>query len=140
MKPSIRLIDKVIALKRCCQGKEDFLRASLGLSVSDYHCLSVFPHEETIVGNDLAGRLGLSASRMSRVAEGLVQKGFIQRNQDLNDRRLQHYSLTKEGLEIRAKIQVFLDDCEAELLKRLSKKAAKEVECGMDALIGALSE
>lgn len=139
METELRLIDQVIALKRCCQAKEDTLRESLGLSASDYHCLSSFPQDKPISGNDLAKRLGLSPSRMSRVAEGLVSNGYLRREQDPTDRRIQHYTLTAKGAKFKMKIQAFLDDCEAELQKRLSRKVAKEVECGLRALNGVLA-
>jgi DNA-binding MarR family transcriptional regulator len=70
----------------------------------------------------------------------LVQQGHLRRAQEQDDRRVQHYSLTAGGAEIKAKIQGLLDNCEAALQARLSPKARREAERGMAALIAAMAE
>jgi len=136
----MRLIEQIITLKHCCQGREEELRENLGMNVSEYNCLSSFPDGEIISSNELAERLHLSPSRMSRIADVLVRKGFLKRMQDKSDRRVQHYALTTTGLETKADIQKLLNECEASLKARLSKTALKDVEKGMAALLEAMSE
>jgi DNA-binding MarR family transcriptional regulator len=53
---------------------------------------------------DLGDRLGLSLGAMSRAADGLVQRGLVDRLEDPEDRRIKRLSLTKPGQEFVEKL------------------------------------
>lgn len=136
----MRLIEQIVTLKHCCQSREEELRESLGLTVSEYNCLGSFPSGETIISSELAERLHLSPSRMSRVADVLVRKGFLERTQDKLDRRVQLYTLSFLGLEIKTGIQKFFDECEENLKAHLSQADLVDIEKGMKALLEAMKD
>ena len=46
---------------------------------------------------ELGDQLGLSVAAMSRAADGLVQRGLVDRTEDPEDRRIKRLRLTAEG-------------------------------------------
>ena len=48
--------------------------------------------------NELAARVGLSASRVSRLADSLVRRGEVARDQDVSDGRSYQLTITSVGL------------------------------------------
>lgn len=76
------------------------LQSSAGISGPDYVALSsladIRPHGLRI--SELADRLGLSPSRTSRLADGLVRRGEIIREQDARDARSHVLTITETGV------------------------------------------
>lgn len=76
------------------------LQAVHGLSLGDYEVLAYLSEapEHTMRMNDLAGRLLLSPSGITRRVDGLVKRGFVERRQCPTDRRGSNAVLTAAGL------------------------------------------
>lgn len=68
------------------------------------YLLSLFPGE-TIVQDELAGRLKVDKANVTRALKGLEKSGYISRIRSSKDKRAWDISLTKEGLKIRAEIE-----------------------------------
>ena len=76
------------------------LQAEHGLSLGEYEVLvhlSEAP-EHSLRMTDLAGRLRLSPSGITRRIDGLVRAGLVERRQCPSDRRGSNAVLTDEGL------------------------------------------
>lgn len=77
------------------------LQAAHGLSAGDYEVLvnlSEAP-EHSMRMADLAGRLHLSPSGITRRIDGLVRAGLVERQRCENDRRGSYAVLTKVGMQ-----------------------------------------
>src|SRR5215210_6997234 len=77
------------------------LQSEHGLSLGDYEVL-VFLSESpdrSLRMSDLAGRLHLSPSGITRRIDGLVRAGFVERRQCPTDRRGSNAVLTDDGLQ-----------------------------------------
>ncbi len=72
---------------------------------------------DALPGGRLAERLGISAAAISRALDGLVQKGFVERRESPDDRRVKLVTVTASGRELaddlvalrRAQIEGFLE-------------------------------
>jgi DNA-binding MarR family transcriptional regulator len=125
MKTDIRIIDLVIALKQSCMIKEDSIRKEFELSPAEYRgILSVDPGE-SVKGNELSEKMGLSVSRGSRVIEKLTKKGYLRRTGNSDDRRCVTIELADKGLKVRLKIEKMLDLCEKEFQSKIPKSQLK---------------
>ncbi len=80
-----------------CQEKEDRLARQYSLTHAEFKCLKIFNPGEELNNKELAERLELSASRLTRITDGLVFKGFAKREIDRNDRRNMIITLTDSG-------------------------------------------
>ncbi|RPJ08246.1 MAG: hypothetical protein EHM28_04840 [Spirochaetaceae bacterium] len=85
--------------------------------------------DEKIRAHEIADRIGLSASRASRL---LVWK------QDEKDRRAALITLSAKGLDICTKIEAVKCSCEERLLSRLGRENLKAVKKGLELLTAAL--
>jgi DNA-binding MarR family transcriptional regulator len=69
-----------------------------GISVSQCYILETLQRFDALTVNELANKMHLSISTITRVVEPLVKKGYIQREQDPADLRVRLLSLTQKGL------------------------------------------
>lgn len=85
----------------------DFFKAvgELDLSFSQVRILSLLARELPQASvKDLADRLGLSLPAVSRAVEGLVQRGYVTRAEDTEDRRVKNVAATGDGRALFAKL------------------------------------
>lgn len=103
------------------------------LSQAQLKFFNCIDKKSSISGNDLADKMGLSASRASRVVESLVQKQLVHRINDARDRRRCQITLSERGRQIKEKItrtntrwqkqlQTWLSPAEMERLNSQLKK------------------
>jgi DNA-binding MarR family transcriptional regulator len=107
------------------------LRAEHGLSVGEYEVLvhlSEAP-DRSLRMTDLAGRLHLSPSGITRRIDGLVRTGLVERRQCPSDRRGSNAVLTEEGMRrleeaapshVRGVRAHFIDQLSAQQLSNLA--------------------
>lgn len=141
-----RLANLTFSLLANCQEKEVRLAEVHNLTQAEFRCLRLFGSDESVNNKMIAERMNLSPSRLTRIIDGLVQKEYISREIDPNDRRNMRVSLSKKGQMLvqqlnKAYIQIhkeILQDIEetqhvplitalTHLLSALDKWIAKEI-------------
>src|SRR4030066_2456125 len=80
-----------------CQEKEVRLATVHKLPQAEFRCLRLFGTDESVNNKAIAERMNLSPSRLTRIIDGLVQKEYILREIDPNDRRNMKVSLSRKG-------------------------------------------
>jgi len=99
------------------------LAAEFDLSFSQMKALQLmFNAGEAESVKELGDRLGLSLAAMSRAAEGLVQRGLVDRHEDSHDRRIKRLSLTTPGRDLVQKMRESRMAGLAEFVSSLSPK------------------
>jgi len=112
------------------------LQAAHGLSLGDYEALVHLSEEpgRAIRMSDLAGRLHLSPSGITRRIDGLVKQGFVERRPCPNDRRGSNAVLTPLGLKalqtaapthLRGVREYFIDRLDARQLAQLASALSR---------------
>jgi DNA-binding MarR family transcriptional regulator len=82
------------------------LAAEFELSFSQMKALNWLASDPDGVSVKALGEgLGLSLAAMSRAAEGLVQRGLVDRTEDAEDRRYKRLCLTQSGKELVQKLR-----------------------------------
>jgi DNA-binding MarR family transcriptional regulator len=74
---------------------------------------------------DIAHRMNLTSSRLTRIIDGLVKKRFVTRHIDPDDRRIINVRLTKQGESVAKKVT---SDCIHVYEQVLGIMSAKEHE------------
>ena len=87
-----------------CQEKEAHLAEQHNLLEAELKCLRLIGPEESLNNQDIAERMDLSPSRLTRIIDGLVRKGYIDREIDKEDRRNIKISLSNKGENLVNKI------------------------------------
>ncbi len=133
-----QIIDLIIDLKYKCSQSEIDIVDKLSLSQSDYQAINKINFKEIISCNDLADRMCLSLSRISRIIENLVKKDLITREESKDDRRIKLVALTENGFKIKKEIERYKKDCEKKITKAFNESEIKSLELKIKKLIEVL--
>ncbi|MBN2739054.1 MAG: MarR family transcriptional regulator [Spirochaetales bacterium] len=133
----MRMIDRIMKIKSKCNFEEEISEA-FDLTGREISCICCFNNGLVFSSRDMAGMLGLSASRASRLITRLVEKGYLEEAVDKGDRRFLSISLSKKGQECHDKIEHMKDLCEEELKNKLKPEDFQAIGRGLDALMGIL--
>jgi len=90
-----------------------------GISVSQCYVLETLHTHGSLTMNELAKKMYLKISTMTRVVEQLVKKKYVRREEGLNDRRVRFINLTKQGRAIYKKAWENIFESEKVILKNI---------------------
>ncbi|MCK9210675.1 MAG: MarR family transcriptional regulator [Ignavibacteriaceae bacterium] len=96
-KSASKLADLTFKLLTRCHEKEERLAKQHNLTQAEFRCLRQINEIENINNKEIAERMNLSASRLTRIIDGLVEKGYVIREIEPNDRRNMRLYLSENG-------------------------------------------
>jgi len=115
------------------------LMADHGLTINDYECLLLLARAEDrrLRRVDLAERLILTASGVTRLLDGLEKEGWVDRANCATDRRVVYAVLTDEGL---AKLRESAETHVADLRSYFETRYSSEELDQLASLLGRLPQ
>jgi DNA-binding MarR family transcriptional regulator len=116
---AVHLANLIFEMLPICQKKQEKLAEEHGLFHTEFKCLRLFGIDEDINNKEIAKRMNLSPSRLTRIMDGLVKKGYMKREIDGSDRRNMKLSLSRRGKILTNKINDAYNDIHAEILKEI---------------------
>ncbi len=137
---AIKLADLTFKLLANCQEKEARLADQYGLTQAEFRCLRLFGTDETINNKQIAERMQLSPSRLTRIIDGLVSKGYMMREIEPNDRRNMRVSLSKNGVLIVQQLNNAYINIHKEILEDIDQPQHKPLISAMTNLLSALEK
>jgi DNA-binding MarR family transcriptional regulator len=108
------------------------------VSMSEVLALGELAEAGTLSQQDLAWRLGLEKSTVSRLAAGMEVRGWLSRHREATNRRYYQLRLTAEGQQIARRVGQDLRDHHAHLLDLVTPKERKALAIGLTGLIRAM--
>ena len=102
-----------------CQEKEIWLAEKYGLNQSEFRCLRLLKSDEKLSNRQIAKRMKLSESRLSRIIDSLVRKGYIKREIDKKDRRYIKITLFRRGKILTNKLNEAYIDIHYKILQEI---------------------
>ena len=111
------LANLTFSLLAGCQEKEAWLAEQHGLFQAEFKCLRQFGSNESLNNTQISKRMNLSPSRLTRIIDGLVQKGYMQREIDANDRRNMIVTLSRRGKILTNKLNKAYVNIHSEILQ-----------------------
>ena len=120
-----------------CQAKEDWLAEERGLFQAELKCLRLFGSEKSLNNKEIAKRMNLSQSRLTRIIDGLVQKGYLNREIDQTDRRNIKVTLSRRGKIFTNKLDKAFMEIHTEILKDMNVSQQKDLITTMQHLLTA---
>jgi DNA-binding MarR family transcriptional regulator len=133
-----RIIDYVFQLKKKCLMEEAAIGKEVGLSPSEIHCIEAVLPGESLNGNTLSERMGLSPSRGSRVIDHLINKGLLRRMADPDDRRISVITLTDNGIGVRQRVEQAKRSCEKKITSQMESGQIEQIKQGLKILVDVL--
>ena len=135
-----KLADLTFKLLANCQEKEARLAENYGLTQSEFRCLRLFNKNDVLNNKQVAERMNLSPSRLTRIIDGLVAKGYIIRQIEPSDRRNMKVELSKRGKVIVQKLNDAYVNIHKEILEDIDRTQHKPLISAMENLLVALQK
>jgi DNA-binding MarR family transcriptional regulator len=115
-----RFQELILTLYQCCQDRMQSQSDRFGLPDAELRCLRLFGKERYLTSKGIAPQMGVVKSRVTKIIEGLVNKGLIQRLKDPEDSRITLLSLTTAGQEKLAQINQYVSATNLDVLAKMT--------------------
>ncbi|NUU17064.1 MarR family transcriptional regulator [Cellulomonas humilata] len=112
--------------------------AGVRLSMSETFALGELAAAGPLSQQELADRLGLEKSTVSRLAAGMEGRGWLRRERQADNRRLYRLELTAEGSDVAARVGAELREHHGRLLAGLTEQERHALRVGLGALVREL--
>ena len=114
--------------------------AGIRVAFSEVMALGELVEVEAMSQQELAARLGLEKSTVSRLAAGLEGRGLLVRDRDPANRRYYRLRLTETGRTLAAQIGAELREHHRELLGAMTAEERAGLALGLTGLLRAMDE
>ena len=102
---AINLQQQIYRLVREYELCDQMCMGQYRVTASQGYTILTLPESESMTMNALSEAMGLANSTMTRMVDQLVDKGFVRRTTDDEDRRVVCVSLTAQGQETRRNLE-----------------------------------
>jgi len=133
-----QLSELTFKLLASCHEKEERLAKQYGLTQAEFRCLRQLHQNESINNKEIADRMNLSAIRLTRIIDGLVEKGYVSREIELNDRRNMRVFLSERGGNFVRQLDNAYINIHAQILGDIDQNQHKPLISAMSHLLSAL--
>ncbi len=100
--------------------------------------LDIYKNPEETKITDICKRLKKSTNSISPLINRLVEKGFLYKYKDPNDKRISKVGLTEKSKSITSQIRVDVEDYTLPVAEELTKEEINEIEKSLELLIKAV--
>ena len=107
-----------------CDLRNELAASGSSLTVAQFRCLKMVHRGADVSLGDLADANGVSAPAMSKMVDGLVENGLLERRPAADDRRRLHLTVTAAG---KRRLEAVGDRLKAKLADSLSSLSAAEL-------------
>ena len=114
-----RLQDLINEIVNCCEDKRLYESQRFGLPYAELRCLMLFEGERYLTVKGIAQRLEVAKSRVTKLVNGLVEKGLVEMIIDPRDARIKLINLTSAGRRKSDEIADFHREIHAKTLLRI---------------------
>ncbi len=135
-----RLANLTFSLLARCQEKEAWLAEQHRLFQAELKCLRLFGPKESLNNTQISKRMNLSPSRLTRIIDGLVLKGYMKREVDQKDRRNMRVFLSRRGKLLTNKLNQAFIDIHYEILKDINVSQHQSLITAMEHFLVALEK
>lgn len=109
-----------------------------GLSVSQCYTLDALTQTDSLTMGELAAKLCLKMSSATRVIDPMVERGWVVRIEEPEDRRVCRLQATSKGRQLMAKVRADLIREHEEVLRIMPAESREAVIQAMNDLLAAL--
>lgn len=122
----------------CCEDRHLYEAQKFGVPFAEVKVLLLFQGERYLTVKGIAKRLDLAKSRVTKIIDGLIDKGLVERISDPKDARVKLMSLTLQGQKKSAMIDDFHKEIHSKILLQLQPDERKQLILQLDVLRSAM--
>ena len=116
------------------EGMSDAVARRMGLSLSEMYCLHALHGDAELAVKEIARKMQLSNSRLTRILDGLHVKKLVTREFDPSDRRVVRIACTEKGKNISRRIHTEYLALYEDILRRLQAGVRRTVVTAFEEL------
>jgi DNA-binding MarR family transcriptional regulator len=124
---TIKLQELIKEIVKCCEGRKLYEAQKFGLPYAELNCLVQFNGERYLTVNGISQKLDVAKSRVTKIVNGLVEKGMAEQINDPKDARIKLISLTPKGKRKTEEVTRFLQDIHQQILLQLGDDERRNV-------------
>ena len=129
-----RVVAAFAAFHQCLHAQQQSCWEDLDLTMSQFKALMLVSATGGLSGRELARRFGVGPSAITAIVERLVQRGYVRREEDVNDRRISWTRPTPAAIALFQQVSAGHDEQLDEILGSLSPDELATVDCALQLL------
>ena len=133
-----RLQDLTRQIVGCCEDRKFYESQKFGLLYAEVRCLILFQGERYQTVKGIAEKLDVAKSRVTKIVDGLIEKGLVERIEDPRDGRIRLVSLTAAGLKKSEEMAEFQSQIHFQILAQIGSKERRALLTNLDLLRSAM--
>ena len=133
-----RLQDLIIEMLHCCEDRKLFESQKFGLPYAELRCLMLFNGQRYLTEKGMAQKLDVAKSRVTKIVNGLIEKGMVEQIFDPKDARIKLISLTPTGQQKSGEIDAFHKEIHRKILLQMGTNERKNVLSHLELLRSAM--
>jgi MarR family transcriptional regulator, organic hydroperoxide resistance regulator len=125
-----------LTVKLVASYQENYTRIAMerGITESEFRCLRLMGLEKGLSNKRIADRMSLSQSRLTRIVDGLCEKGFMTRESNPKDFRSLKLTLSRKAKSLIQKMDKLNEDLHYKILNEISIPQQKALIAAMEKL------
>lgn len=133
-----RLQELIAEMLKCCEDRKVYESGKFALPYAELKCLLLFDGQRYLTVTDIAQKLEVAKSRVTRIVNGLKEKQLVAEIDDPKDARIKLISLTPAGHTRFNEIAAFQRDLYRTLLLQIDTDERNHVLSNLELLRSAM--
>ena len=133
-----RLQDLINEMLQCCDDRKLYESQRFNLPYAELKCLMLFKGERYLTVKGIAQKLDVAKSRVTKIVNGLIEKGLVEQIDDPKDARIRLISPTPAGQKKSEEIEAFQTGLYREILLHLNNDERKDMLSYLELLRSAM--
>jgi DNA-binding MarR family transcriptional regulator len=133
-----RLQELIAEMLKCCEDRKVYESGKFALPYAELKCLLLFDGQRYLTVKDIAQKLEVAKSRVTKIASGLKEKQLVEEIDDPKDARIKLISLTPAGHTRFNEIAAFQRELYRTLLLQVDADERKHVLSKLELLRSAM--
>jgi DNA-binding MarR family transcriptional regulator len=129
-----RLRNLIAEIISCCEDRKLYETKRFDLTLTEVRVLLLFEAERYLTVKGIADRLEVAKSRVTKIMEGMIRKGLVERSEDPKDARVKLISLKAEGRQKANDLEAFYQEAHRNVLLNLDPNKRKELLLNLEDL------
>jgi DNA-binding MarR family transcriptional regulator len=125
------LISEIIS---CCEDRKIYESRRFDLTLAEVKVLLLYDGERYLTLKAIADRLDVTKSRVTKIMEGMMRKGLVERIDDPMDARVKLIGLTVMGREKTRELEEFYREAHRNVLLQINADKRKELIANLEVL------
>lgn len=122
-----RLRSLITEIISCCEDRKLYETKRFDLTLAEVKVLLLFEGERYLTVREIANRLEVAKSRVTKIMDGMICKGLVVRTDDPRDARVRLISLTAGGREKTRDLEAFYREAHRNVLLNMDSEKRKEM-------------